>query len=83
MCKRAQALYRTQMHAAVDASLDDLEARISDAKGVPTLWQLTEAARTERRRLSSIIVEAWNAGVEAYLQQQLELPCAQAAYLDK
>ena len=65
------AAYRDQVHAVVDELLDALEARMADAKDVPTLWQLTEAVRTERRRLSGALVQPFvERKYGAYLHQQ-------------
>ncbi|MFH1603907.1 MAG: ISKra4 family transposase [Pseudomonadota bacterium] len=58
--QQAAAAYRAQVHAAVDGLLDALEAEMAtSSEGLPSLFTLTEAVRTERSRLSGTIVQAY------------------------
>ena len=57
--QQAEAAYRTQVHAAVDALLDALEGQMAESsERLPSLFTLTEAVRRERSRLSGTIVPA-------------------------
>jgi len=57
---QADAVYRAQVHAAVDALLDDLEDQMADStEGLPSLFSLTEAVRAERSQLSGTLVQAY------------------------
>jgi len=69
--QQRDAAYRTQVHAAVDVLLDDLEVQMADStEGLPSLFTLTEAVRAERSQLSGTIVQAYvERRYETYLHQ--------------
>ena len=70
--QQAEAAYRAQVHAAVDALLDGLEVQMADStEELPSLFTLTEAVRAERGRLSGTIVQAYvERTYEPYLHQE-------------
>ena len=58
--QQGDAVYRAQVHAAVDTLLDDVEAQMPDStEDLPSLFTLTETVRAERGRLSGTIVQAY------------------------
>ena len=69
---QAEAAYRTQVHAAVDRLLDELEVQMTDStEELPSLFTLTEAVRAERSRLSGTIVQAYvERRYATYLEQE-------------
>jgi len=58
--QQSEAAYRAQVHASVDEMLDRLETEMSESnEGLPSLFSLTEAVRSERSRVSSTLVQGY------------------------
>ena len=77
---QADAAYRAQVHAAVDALLDDLEDQMADStEGLPSLFTLTEAVRAERSQWSGTLVQAYVERTYAPYLHQERAECPQCS----